>query len=74
MKEKLEERIEIVNGKIDNLKEYLLDCVDDCDFHGVADAAMDIREHIREMEVLATMIAEMEIGDGNVKDAPKTVQ
>lgn len=51
-KDDVDERIKTLELAKDNLKEYMLIKMNDEDWHGVADAAMDLREIETELRVL----------------------
>jgi hypothetical protein len=48
----LSQQIKKLEGRLDKMKEYLQLKYDEEDWHGVADAAMDIREIVAEIKCL----------------------
>lgn len=61
LKEDLVEKSEKLEKRLKGMKEYLLLKFDEEDWHGVADAAMDIRELIAELKCVKKLSTK--IGD-----------
>lgn len=51
----MDERVQEINNNLEIMKKYLDKCVKDEDWHGVMDAAADIRELVAELSAYEKM-------------------